>query len=397
MTELSSRALTLRYMFALGLIAIFSILSHIIVGRVLSEDDGSARVVAMSMRQLGLTQRIADMAGQYEAGDVAAHAELHMALEQFVTEYHRLSSDEGSRRFGAYGKPQALAIYRDGLGARIEHFIALAKRVDGGRLAPPALHAAVGELRELARDRMPDGMEAVAAVHVHASEVHVQRVQWLQRAILVVILMLLAVEALGIFRPMIRRIVRYARQLQILATRDALTELLNRREFMHRARIVASDRSRQPVHVVMLDVDHFKSINDRHGHATGDEVLRRIGVQIKRVLRAGDLAARMGGEEFALLLPECPGEGASLLAERLREALAGMPAPREAPGLRVTVSVGVAPVHMSEDGAGVLSEALRAADENLYLAKHEGRDRVVSTTCDAGVDAVDGASSAGAV
>lgn len=376
MVALSSRALTLRYLLALGLIAVFSILSHLIVGRALAEDDGSASVVAMSMRQLSLSQRIADMAGEYAKGRAVAHAELHQSLVQFEAEYRLLSSDEGSHRFSAYGKPQARAIYRDGLGPRIEHFIALAHRIDHGTPGQPGFKDSLDDLRDLARNRLQDGMEAVAAVHVHASEVHVQRVQWLQRAILGVILLLLLIEALGIFRPMIRRIVEYAQQLHILATRDALTDLMNRREFMNRARSLAADPGRQPMHVVMLDVDHFKSINDRHGHAVSDIVLARLGEQIRRVLRTGDIAARMGGEEFALLLPQCPQEGAMALIERLRESLAAMPSPDEAPELRVTVSAGVAPM-LRAGKAPMLEHALRAADRALYRAKREGRDRVI--------------------
>ncbi|GEM_PF-7128664 len=380
MSELSSRALTLRYLLALGLIAVFSLLSHMIVSRAMADDDGSAAVVAMSMRQLVLSQRIADLADRYALGEKVAHAELHQALQQFASDYRTLSSDEGNARFAAYGKPQALAIYRDGLGARIKRFIHLAHRIDAGTPGQPEFSVQVSELRHLARERLPDGMEAVAAVHVHASEYHVRHVQWLQRAILGVIFLLLLAEALGIFRPMIRRIVRYARQLQHLASHDALTNVLNRREFNVRGQAMMVDTSQYPLHVVMLDVDHFKSVNDRYGHPAGDQVLAGLADLIRGCLRAGDMAARVGGEEFALLLPRCSTEGATALVERLRMQLVGMSPLADAPTMRVTISAGIAEIS-KDAGARAFEDAMRKADHALYSAKRDGRDRVVHAAC----------------
>jgi diguanylate cyclase (GGDEF)-like protein len=159
---------------------------------------------------------------------------------------------------------------------------------------------------------------------------------------------------------------------------DPLTGLPNRRGFTERAgaALTAARRQGEPCAVVAFDLDRFKSINDGHGHAAGDVVLRGVGAAIRASVRGGDVSGRMGGEEFALLLPGDDIADAVSVAERLR-ALVRSTVPHPAGGdASVTVSVGVAVV-----GAGAppeaLDAALAAADRALYDAKQQGRDRVL--------------------
>jgi diguanylate cyclase (GGDEF)-like protein/PAS domain S-box-containing protein len=163
-----------------------------------------------------------------------------------------------------------------------------------------------------------------------------------------------------------------------LATRDALTGLFNRRELDRRMAIEASRASRTETQFsfVLLDVDHFKSINDRFGHPAGDEVLRRLSRLVQREVRATDTAARYGGEEIALILPDTSAEEAVRVAERLRKCLeAEVFAIGEGPPVTVTASFGVATV----EAHAVSPEAVfAAADEALYEAKVTGRNRVVA-------------------
>ena len=156
--------------------------------------------------------------------------------------------------------------------------------------------------------------------------------------------------------------------LQELATRDSLTGLVNRRAFFERtdsARALAA-RMQTPVTLMMLDIDHFKRINDRHGHAAGDRALIVFAESALSVLREHDILARMGGEEFALLLPGTGLAGAVQAAERLRGAVGA------APGLPMTVSIGVVELDADED----INAALARADHALYEAKRAGRNRV---------------------
>ena len=130
-------------------------------------------------------------------------------------------------------------------------------------------------------------------------------------------------------------------------------------------------RTMQPLSAVALDIDHFKAINDVHGHARGDEVLAQIGSLMPSVLRVSDFVARVGGEEFVALLPDTSRDGALVIAEKLRSSVAGL----ELAGLgrQVSISLGVA---VLPDDATKGQDLLREADRMLYVAKERGRNRV---------------------
>jgi diguanylate cyclase (GGDEF)-like protein len=158
---------------------------------------------------------------------------------------------------------------------------------------------------------------------------------------------------------------------------DHLTGLYNRRHFGNRAKeeVERSLRYQQPLSVLMIDIDHFKLFNDRCGHATGDRVLQAVAGVFRRTLRNVDLCARLGGEEFAILLPNTPAASAHQVADRVRATVAGtrytglgLP-----PEDSVTISIGVA---TCPKDATVLDELLELADKALYVAKAQGRDRV---------------------
>ncbi|MDR3517033.1 MAG: diguanylate cyclase [Azospirillaceae bacterium] len=163
-----------------------------------------------------------------------------------------------------------------------------------------------------------------------------------------------------------------------MALTDSLTGLYNRR-YLHRH--LDTMMRRLPVtgatlSALMIDIDHFKTVNDRHGHGAGDDVLREVARRIVRHLRAADMAARYGGEEFVVIMPDCPSDIAVDVAERLRRAVAESPITRDNVTIRVTISIGVAST------SGITSDTeclLRAADDALYRAKRTGRDRVVAS------------------
>jgi len=167
------------------------------------------------------------------------------------------------------------------------------------------------------------------------------------------------------------------RELRRLATSDPLTGAANRRRIVDRAtrELQRSRRYDRPLSLLMLDIDHFKRINDRHGHDVGDRVLVRFVEACSAELREDDIIARIGGEEFAVLLPEADLETANAVGERLRATAAEIRI--DEPVVRITVSVGVADFgDADEDCQG----AFKRADEALYRAKEQGRDRVVAAT-----------------
>jgi diguanylate cyclase len=171
-----------------------------------------------------------------------------------------------------------------------------------------------------------------------------------------------------------RRVAMRTAELEKLAMLDPLTGAGNRRHLNDRAaREMADRRAGDELSVVLFDLDHFKAINDRHGHAAGDAVLKRVVEIVKGVLRADDFLARTGGEEFVLLLPGQGVEAARADAARARATLATTVFEVGTERLSVTASFGVAVVGLDN----LLEEVLPRADKALYGAKHSGRNRVV--------------------
>lgn len=169
---------------------------------------------------------------------------------------------------------------------------------------------------------------------------------------------------------------RLMQQLRTRALSDDLTGALSRRGLRELGEQMLAMQASQPnlVAVLMIDVDHFKMVNDRYGHLAGDDVLRHISQLIRDELRPDALLARYGGEEFTVLLPVRAGNEALVVAERLRDLIQSRPCDSKATRIVVTVSIGVS----HHQAGGTLEEALQRADERLYIAKQTGRNRVVS-------------------
>lgn len=169
-------------------------------------------------------------------------------------------------------------------------------------------------------------------------------------------------------------------ELERLSRHDPLTGLLNRREFDERAarEVRRALRRRSPTCLAMLDLDHFKTVNDRYGHAVGDRVLCRVAQILRAQLRRDDVVARYGGEEFIVLLPETGIEESAAVIERVRVAAASEPWTELQEGLLLTLSAGVASLAANEG----LEAAIVRADRLLYEAKRQGRNRLVRESSD---------------
>jgi diguanylate cyclase (GGDEF)-like protein len=166
-------------------------------------------------------------------------------------------------------------------------------------------------------------------------------------------------------------------QMYESALRDAMTKLFNKRYFLDRldGELRFAKRHNTNVAVLMADVDHFKQINDSHGHLAGDAVLANVAQLIARAVRNEDVVARFGGEELAIILRQVPIEAAAQLAERLRKLVENNPTKsRDGTSIRTTISIGVA--GFPHDGADTVPALIEAADKALYRAKHAGRNRV---------------------
>src|SRR5271163_3720267 len=156
---------------------------------------------------------------------------------------------------------------------------------------------------------------------------------------------------------------QYERRLLIQSMTDPLTGLLNRRSFLDLSgkEVTRAHRHGSPFSVLMLDIDHFKKINDSHGHPVGDLAIKALAAVCGKALRPHDILARYGGEEFVLTLPQTPADGARIVAERIREAVELLMVPSDSGPVRFTVSIAV---------------VVERADQALYVSKQSGRNRV---------------------
>lgn len=197
---------------------------------------------------------------------------------------------------------------------------------------------------------------------------------------LVAVAVTLAVFALTVLalRPLIHALLTQ-KQLFELSYRDSLTGLFNRRYMLAQLdrELARARRYGHRLSLLMLDLDHFKEVNDTHGHQVGDEVLRHFARVARRTVRGSDLLARYGGEEFLLVMPETERDGALEAAERLRAALTGTPIAIGEDRLRVTVSIGI----VTYDAASLpqtKERLIEEADKALYASKDAGRDQVTA-------------------
>ena len=198
-----------------------------------------------------------------------------------------------------------------------------------------------------------------------------------------ILLLVLVVVFASLYVPM-RRGMLWLKQaqdeLQVLATTDSLTGIFNRRHLLARvreelARMSRGARSASVPHItgfLMVDIDHFKRINDEHGHAAGDVVLREVSSKLKRDLRVYDVIGRYGGEEFLVMLPQMDLEAAKKVAERMCASIRATPFRVGEKSVRATVSIGVA---TSGGSVEDIFDAIRRADMGLYKAKNAGRDQ----------------------
>jgi diguanylate cyclase (GGDEF)-like protein len=201
------------------------------------------------------------------------------------------------------------------------------------------------------------------------------------KLITAVVSALRAYEALSEFANLSRelemRIAARTSELEKLSMIDPLTGVANRRHFEARAdvEIAAARRNGQPLAIVVIDIDHFKHVNDSYGHAIGDAVLQRFARVVEYHVRPSDLIARIGGEEFALLLPHSDQESGVAVAERVRTAVAAEPFKVVSASVPITASFGAALLAPSDEN---INAPLSRADAALYRAKAAGRNMVLS-------------------
>lgn len=203
-----------------------------------------------------------------------------------------------------------------------------------------------------------------------------QHIMSVMTKIIIALGILVLVVILGLLVA-IEKILGQQHELEHLSITDELTGLENRRAAMNRAKhiLTFAKRSGDSVSLAIIDIDHFKRINDRYGHPFGDKVLKQLARTLKHLVRESDVAARIGGEEFCLLMPDTNSQGAYELCERLHQGIGNMVVLHNDDIVPITVSLGLTTTHGQQDYDFDVLYA--RADEALYRAKASGRDRVV--------------------
>ena len=311
--------------------------------------------------------RVFDFAGQYlgATGIGLTLDAMHRRITDYQQRYQRtiyFTNDQGRVIPFGDGVTQGSADLRmrPGMGGQVERIL----RDKGGGYQ----YEADGVTRLLNVHYIPElewylfveKDESVALVEVRKT-LYINLVVCLVITLLVVVLMNVSLS-------------RYQKRIEQMAATDKLTGMLNRHGFgILLARLVAEyGRQPRPVSILLLDLDHFKQVNDQHGHAAGDQVLCNVARQLQQSLRKSDIAVRWGGEEFLVVLDRCDLAEARQIAEKIRGRIAHHPVDANGKRIGLTISVGVSGLRAGE----LPEQAIGRADTALYQAKNDGRDRV---------------------
>lgn len=394
------RAITIRYAISLTAIALLSLLGWGLMTAQLGEHRQQDKTISLAGAQRMLSHQIAglvaeQMGEQDETRRARATADLNQAEQQYMAAYQALSEGQDGKEPPSQATKDLRAIYFDGPGsvaaatARIRDWLSA---VEHGRMSKADTQAFVAWMR----GPLIRVLDHAVAAHRTAAIHTLNDLQVYHIGDLAAVLLVLALEAGLIFAPLARRLaiqttemqrqsrrlVETSEELERLASTDGLTRLANRRaldsalaqplNWIEDAPQLGRARAAGSVGVLSFDLDCFKQVNDVYGHAAGDEVLRAVGERLRAACRAGDLVARMGGDEFTAILYDVPSaEYVELIAERIRASV-GEPVPFDGAQLKVGASIGTCLV---PDQAATLQEALRKADAMQREVKKLSKSR----------------------
>lgn len=382
----SARLLTVSYAVALSLVGGTTVVIHHHGGQNIARQERLGEMINVSGRQRMLSQRIAYLrrlveARRSEPEAQKAASDYAIALEAFIDAHDRLTRGD---LLWADDHPRAASIanvyYAQRLDNDLRRYV-----VEAELFAEAAAVDDRGPMPERPDDIL-GRLDAITNLHEEASEEIVAEGRAFARQAVIVVVLLLLAEAIFVVVPTARRLARVEDELTEMATTDPLTGAQNRRSLFGAAQglMRLAARARRPVSAIIFDIDHFKKVNDEHGHAVGDEAIKHVVTIANEVVRDSDLFGRIGGEEFVVICPETSADGGLQVAEKIREAIAAAPVPLEEGELALTVSVGVhGGLPSRQDRA---EDFVAQADEALYEAKRSGRNcTVASNAQDAGL------------
>ena len=383
-----TKLLTRAYILAFALIALVSMSGHYVTAGISAQQKVSSEVAYQINKQRTEMQQILSYAPHYDRlGDALDLRFIYQSLRE-VEDSHNfiLNYMEEKNLLGKHKSNALRRVYYDPPYTAADH---INKYLKDANTFLNANEQSDGEERKRAIEDMDLYYNSFIkpalelATDSYQTEIleKINGYQRLQHAGIALILLVLLAEAVFIFRPLIARIENYNRMMKKYALEDALTGLSNRRAFINRAVIELKRgiRENMPVAVALMDLDHFKSVNDTYGHDVGDLVLKHFSKILKTSFRAGDVVGRIGGEEFAIVLPKTQQHYAHQILEKLCRRVENTPCPYEDEDgnpqeLDYTVSVGF--VGVTEINSTDIDLYLKQSDEALYHTKENGRNGV---------------------
>jgi diguanylate cyclase (GGDEF)-like protein len=374
---------TIAHVLTTAIIAIMAVGAYLTLEQALRVQRAAATTVALTERQLVLSERVSSLVAQYALGNIAVRSELGAAVGAFETTHWQLVSGDRSRGIAsAVADPQLREIYFDGtapLDAAATEFITRARRIAAMSPQNPLLGAQTAPIFAAAEQSLPEGLENAQRARGQQSEQSLNRLRSAAAAACVVVLLALLASTIVVFRTMAQHILSLTLcglELGRLATVDPLTGMLNRRTFQTRGaiEIQKARRHQRPLSLLRIDADQLGLVEDTYGPEGSETLLRALTASIFDGTRVSDLVARVDAERFAILLPETDCDGAELLAERLRRKINELKVSIDNKLVPCTISVGVA---AAEKDDVFLWPTFKRADEAVYEAKLRGCNRVV--------------------
>jgi len=377
MKIISQRAMTLRYTSALIVVAILSITSHLILIHVLSSHKNAAAIINTSGRQRMLSQRMASMALQYEAGNAAAKLDLVAATDEFQANFIALGSGPDSKRIFAESKLLS-DLYHTGpeaLDTAEPAYVKLARDIAAAPPGDPSVAPEMTQLLAQAQAPLLDQLNTATVAYLELRHDEVMSTVKVQSALLALIILTLFLEIMLIFRPMIKRIVAYMEELRHLSAMDPLTQVHTRRGFLWRCDVELKRVARysEPACMLLAAIDDFPSLSTNAGHVGGDKVLAAIGPALLRSCRSGDVVGQWDKELFIVLLPLGDAQQGKIVAETIQQNVAQLNMKLPQSLKPVTVSIGIAEIpHDDQD----LNTAVARTDGALFRAKRAGPGQI---------------------
>ncbi|MEP0354168.1 diguanylate cyclase [Paraglaciecola sp.] len=369
-----TKSMTFNYMVSLSIIALLSIFVHFMLDKIIYAQSDSAKIVNLSGQQRMLSQRASLFTMEYlSTGHQESKEEAKKALNKLNNNHYTLTTQHlisQEIRDLYFSQPHDT----DNQVREFTHLISQALETPSKHIEEKLVQVNLAFM-EMAKNQFLKNLDLIVHQYENESVERINKLRLAQQIVSVIILLTLLLEALFIFRPMVNKVRGFADNLQQEANYDHLTGLLNRRSFtiLIDQALALSKRHHYELGVLSFDIDHFKSINDTYGHDVGDKVIKHISSILKSHTRASDCAARFGGEEFVILLPQTKQEDCFNLANKIRETIEKTPLTLNGLIIEITASGGVSGYRKDDNNAG---DMLKRADEGMYQAKSEGRNQV---------------------